>query len=224
MSSSLSAFIPSDSDQADAVREAVEAERLRLAQDLHDDLGGRLIALKMALAPLAKNAGASSDAARAGLLLDEAIEAMRGALKKLRPRELDLGLVATLQGIAADFTSGSVICGFQSDQAEIDAAPPTVLGLLRICREALANAVRHGQASNIDIRLSQRDIGGRDTLLLDIADDGKGYPSDAPDGASIAGRVRALGGILERRPGLENGAGCHLHIRVPMALHGHGNG
>ena len=222
MSSPYSASIPSDSVRADAVQEAVEAERLRLAQDLHDDLGGRLIALKMALAPLARDG--SPDAVRADRLLDEAIDAMHGALRALRPPELDSGMVNALQRIAADFTSAAVTCRFAPDQVEIDAAPQIALGLLRICREALTNAVRHGRASRIEIRLTQSEIEGRPVILLDIMDDGKGYPAEAPDSASIASRVLALNGFLERRAGRKNGAGCHLHIRIPMTLHGRGNG
>lgn len=222
MSSLFSASIPSGSVRADAVREAVEAARMRLAQDLHDDLGGRLVALKMALAPLTRDG--SPDAVRADRLLDEAIEAMHGALRTLRPPELNSGIVNALQRTAADFTSATVTCRFASNQGEIDAAPQVALGLLRICREALANAVRHGQASRIDLRLTQSEIEGISMLLLDIQDNGKGYPAEAPDGASIASRVQALNGFLERRAAQKNGAGCHLHICIPITLHGRGNG
>ncbi|RXZ32497.1 hypothetical protein D9O50_17340 [Oxalobacteraceae bacterium CAVE-383] len=211
-----------EAERLQNVEEAVEAERLRLAQDLHDDLGGRLMALKMALAPLLQPA---SDAARrADKLLDEAVDAMHGALRRLRPPELDMGLVAALQQLADDFTSPTLSCRFSSNQSEIDAAPAVTLGLLRICREALANIARHAGARQADIRLTQTDAGGEAgesaMLLLDIADDGCGYAADAPDSASIAHRVRSLDGVLERHagpPGTAGGNGCHLHIRVPMA-------
>jgi two-component system sensor histidine kinase UhpB len=220
-------FLPGDHivDSADSVHEAVEAERVRLAQDLHDDLGGRLIAVKMALAPLLQAGSSQQTAARrADQLLDEAIAAMFDALHRLRPRELDLGLVAALQQIADDFSSPALVCRFSSNQPEIDAAPALMLGLMRICREALANVAKYAHAGQVDIRLSQvASDTDRGALLLDIIDNGGGYPEDAPDSASIAHRVRSLGGILERRAWLDDGVGCHLHIRVPMAPCTNGN-
>ncbi|HEY4317598.1 MAG TPA: histidine kinase, partial [Herbaspirillum sp.] len=201
----------SAADCADSVQEAVEAERLRLAQDLHDDLGGRLVALKMALAPLLQDESGESRrssrsngaaaAQRADRLLDDAIDAMYQALHRLRPRELDLGLIAALRQSAADFASPGLDCRFSADQSEIDAAPAVTLGLLRICREALANIAKYAQASRVDIRLRQTGAEGLDSLLLEIADDGRGYPAHAADSASIARRVQALDGIMERRAG-----------------------
>jgi two-component system sensor histidine kinase UhpB len=202
---------------------ALERLQLRIAQDLHDDLGGRLIAVKMALAPLLQNPNAASPAAsadaasRADRLLDEAIDAMHRVLHRLRPSELDLGLVAALQQMADDFRSPLQTCHFSSNQAEIDAAPEVTLGILRICREALANIGQYAQAGRVDLRLTQTMADGIESLLLDITDDGCGYPADAPDSASIMQRLQSLGGSMERRARPDGGNGCHLHIRVPIA-------
>jgi two-component system sensor histidine kinase UhpB len=200
---------------------ALERLQLRIAQDLHDDLGGRLIAVKMALAPLLQNKNtADADAEtvnRADRLLDEAIDAMHRVLHRLRPPELDLGLVAALQQMADDFRSSLQVCHFSSNQAEIDAAPALTIGLLRICREALANIGKHAQASRVDLRLTQSMADGIELLWLDIIDDGRGYPADAPDSASIAQRLQSLGGSMERRARTDGGSGCHLHIWVPIA-------
>jgi two-component system sensor histidine kinase UhpB len=209
-------------DPFSAVQDAVERERLHLAQDLHDDLGGRLIAVKMALA-----AGDPDAAQRADRLLDQAIDAMHNVLQRLRPPELALGLVAALQQMADDFGSPALSCRFSSNQPEIDAAPEVTLGLLRIGREALANIGQYAQATQVTICLTQSSADGDSdsdddgSLRLDIVDDGRGYPAQAPDSASIARRLQALGGTAERRvaPGGsgEKDGGCHLHIRIPIA-------
>jgi signal transduction histidine kinase len=102
--------------------------------------------------------------------------------------------------------------------------------LLRICREALTNVSKHAAASRVVLRLVQQPLvdianaadtaGPSDMLMLDIIDDGRGYPAEAPAGASIERRVQALGGTLERPAAA---CGCHLQIRIPIPFPtGHG--
>jgi signal transduction histidine kinase len=209
------------------VREAMERERLHLAHDLHDELGSRLIAIKMALAslrqaPTDNRATLHAAVSHADTLLDQAIDVMHTVLRRLRPAELDLGLVAALQQIADDFHHGTLACTFSSNQQEIDAAPDLTLGVLRICREALANIGKHAHADTAAIRLDQySDAEGAGSLQLDIVDDGLGMLSMQAFPVSIERRVLALGGTLERRPGAKTGPagrpGCHLQIKLPMA-------
>jgi signal transduction histidine kinase len=208
-----------------AIQEAVEQERLRIAHDLHDDLGSLLVAAKMAMAPLLnpsqkdpadpKAAAAAVAAARADDLLDQAIAAMRRVLHDLHPPELAIGLVAALRQMSDDYSAHAVPCDFSSNQAEIDAGPEMTLGILRICREALTNISKHAAAGRVVICLTQQTdaASDRQALLLDIIDDGRGYSAEAPAGASIERRVRALGGVQERRP---VGVGNHLHIHIPI--------
>jgi two-component system sensor histidine kinase UhpB len=222
---------------------AVERERLRIAHDLHDDLGSYLIAVKMAMGQLAQalpsnDPALQAAAGRADRLVDQAIEAMHRVLHDLRPPELDLGLVAALRRIAEAYQATALPCRFSSNQAEIDAPPELTLAVLRICREALTNVSKHARASRVELRLTQQSADAADDasslLLLDIIDDGRGYPDGAAAGASILRRVLALGGTLERPAGgagaiaaaparekpangpAAAGAGCHLRIRIPM--------
>ncbi|HWZ49212.1 MAG TPA: histidine kinase [Herbaspirillum sp.] len=216
------------SDSSFAAQDAVEQERLRLAHDLHDDLGSLLIAAKLAMTPFLngsqKNvADLKAAAMRANALIDQAIDAMHRTLHDLRPPELTLGLVAALRQMAADYQLQTLPCDFSSNQAEIDVAPEVALGVLRICREALTNVSKHAAASRVVLRLVQHPLadiadtadtaGPSDMLMLDIIDDGRGYPAAAPAGASIERRVRALGGTLERPA---SASGCHLQIRIPI--------
>jgi two-component system sensor histidine kinase UhpB len=210
------------SDSSFTAQDAVQQERLRLAHDLHDDLGSLLIAAKMAMTPFLngsqKNVADLKDAAaRANALIDQAIDAMHRTLHDLRPPELTLGLVGALAQMAADYQSQALPCDFSSNQAEIDVAPEVTLGLVRICREALTNVSKHADASRVVLRLIQQPLAGTagpsDLLMLDIIDDGRGYSAEAPAGASIERRVRALGGTLERPAAAR---GCHLQIRIPI--------
>ena len=218
---------PSDkAEPSSATQEAVEQERLRIAQDLHDDLGSLLVAAKMAIAPLLnpaqKNPGdlkaaavTATAASRVDDLLDQAIGAMRRVLHDLHPPELAMGLVTALRQMSDDYSAHAVPCDFSSNQAEIDAGPAMTLGILRICREALTNISKHAAAGRVLISLTQQTDAttDRQALLLDIIDDGCGYSALAPAGTSIERRVQALGGALERRPA---SVGNHLHIHIPI--------
>jgi signal transduction histidine kinase len=203
---------------------AIEQERLRIAHDLHDDLGSELMAVKMAIAQVLRrlpgnDAGLHAAASQADQLVDRAIDAMHRVLHDLRPPELDLGLVAALRQIASDFQTHSLPCEFSSNQPEIDAPPESTLAVLRICREALTNISKHAGAGRVELRLTQQHE--PDRLLLEIIDDGRGYPADQPGGASLLRRVEALGGTLERPAGSSaapSAAGCHLRITIPSAL------
>jgi signal transduction histidine kinase len=81
----------------------------------------------------------------------------------------------------------------------------------QLLREAIANAVRHGQAAAIDVELRN----GHDTLTLRVCDNGRGFAPDAPQHAprSISERVRALGGSLTVDTGDK---GTQLLITLPV--------
>ena len=96
-----------------------------------------------------------------------------------------------------------------------------VLSLLRIAREALNNAVRHAQASQIDVRLALAD----DTLLLAIADNGIGFDPQAvrPHGQGLHNmrqRAQALGASLALERGGSKGSdrGSSIVLRMPVPL------
>ncbi|WP_034303490.1 sensor histidine kinase [Herbaspirillum sp. RV1423] len=203
-----------------------EAERQRIAKDLHDDLGSHLTAIKMALAQLSlqlperEGNGALHEQARyADRLIDEAIDAMHGIIDDLHPAVLDLGLQAGLEWLAKTFSKQT---GIPHRMLADDDLPAPLLddfqtvSLYRIAREALHNAARHAAATNVDIRL-HRD---RQLLTLEISDNGGGLPDAAatqPESSGLRGmhrRAATIGATLALLPA--DGGGTRLQVRLPV--------
>lgn len=161
-----------------------EDERTRIAQEIHDELGGTLSYLKLdlmklhAMVPSVSNREASS-ALRKTIasmiqLLDNTISTVQRIATEIRPGVLDdFGLVAAVEWLARDFQKRSgITCTFRSeiDDVQVEREPATAL--FRICQEALTNVVRHAHADRVAIRLAKT----ADQLLLEIKDNGKGVP------------------------------------------------
>jgi signal transduction histidine kinase len=206
---------------------AQEAERRRIARELHDDISQQLAMLSLALSELKRRFPEQVEAA-----LQDAVAALqRRALDlgdgirrlshDLHPGVLQqVGLIAALESHCEEFQTQHQI------QVTLDAAgggldpiaPETALCLFRSAQEALRNAVRHGGARRIQVTLSRAD----GELALTIADDGCGFEagSMARGGGglgllSIEERARLLRGsvCIESR----KGAGTTVRVFVPQA-------
>jgi len=204
-----------------------EAERRRIAKDLHDELGSRLTAIKMALAQLGGQLR-SDDAALLGHardaegLVDGALEAMHDIIDGLHPAVLDLGLQAALEWLARSFARQTGVPHRLQVDVIDDELPPALLdafqsvSLYRIAREALHNAGRHASARNVDISL--RHDGTMLTLI--IADDGIGLPQDAATRPQSSGlrsmheRAALVGAALEVLQG--DSGGTQLQLTLPV--------
>ncbi len=189
-------------------QEAVDQERLRIAADLHDDLGAKLLSLAQAgsadgTAPLAR----------------QALEDMRQSVRGM------VGMVVPVADALADWRAELVDrlhgagLSVQWDANEPTPAmvfsPRVHLQLTRVLREAVSNVIRHAQARQCQVRLLITD----QSVTLDIEDDGKGLPTSLGTNlglglASIERRARKLGG--EHRFGLSALGGAHIHVVVPL--------
>jgi signal transduction histidine kinase len=182
------------------------AERRRLARDLHDGLAQELSFLRGNIASM-QHGEAGRD------LVERLSDAARRA--ELESRQL-LAALAGPGEDALDIVLGDVIrevADREQAPVDVDAAPGIRLGhvqveaLVRIAAEAVTNAARHAQAS--DIRVSVEQVGGR--VRLRVRDDGRGFDADAPPRGgrpgfgliSMHGRARAVGARLSvsSRPG-----------------------
>lgn len=200
-----------------------EQERMRIAREIHDDLGGNLTAIKMALALLtrrlpAKDASLIEKAAYIDSLVDRTIETVHRIAGDLRPGVLDFGLVAALDWQAGEFEKQlGVPCEFSSSTAEIELDPDQATALFRIVQEALANISKHAGASKVDLRL----IDSKHSLLLEIEDNGCGIETTdfrKPKSYGIRGmkeRATALGGDLSITAGPSGGS--IVSIKIPLA-------
>jgi two-component system sensor histidine kinase UhpB len=197
---------------------AQEGERLRVAQELHDEIGQTLTAVT-----IQAERAADGDPALAGQALRRVADAVRDSLdevrriaRELRPEALDdLGLANALIALCrrVDAQDGPRVR--RELQGKLPPLSPDVeLVVYRIAQESLTNAVRHADASSATVSL-QAD---GETVTLRVADDGKGMPSQLPAGtAGIAGmRERALlvGGRLSIQSRPEQGTEVRLTIPV----------
>lgn len=209
------------------VNRVKEDERTRIAREIHDDLGGNLTAIKMALALLVRRLPADAPAAveKAAYLerlLDRTIDSVHRIAGDLRPGILDFGLLAAIEWQASEFEKQlGIPCTVRNDAARPDGGEPDLTAeqstaLFRVFQEALTNIGKHAQASCIEVLLA---VDG-DHLVLEIVDDGRGIAPDdlfKPQSFGIRGmeeRAAALGGTLQVRNGA--GCGCAATIRIPL--------
>ncbi|MBJ6110719.1 PAS domain-containing protein [Hymenobacter sp. BT523] len=203
---------------ANAVLEAQETERRRIAESLHNGLGQLLYAAQLRLDQLSIAAGpaAFADGKRQTVqLLKTAIQQTRSLSHQLIPTILeDFGLVASVRDICQRFSTPGgphFICVAGS----FPEVPPALgLALFRMAQELANNIVRHANATEASLQLAERD----GFLLLQAADNGRGFDPDLPRPNSsglkaLRDRVRLLDGRLAivSAPG----HGTQVSIRIP---------
>ena len=156
---------------------AREEERLRIAREIHDELGQALAGLKMDVAWLQSNpaqpAGSISQKLEdMSVLIDATVKAVRRISTELRPSILDdLGLEAALEWQLAEFTERTGLgWTLESDLKTVELDSDRATALFRICQEALTNVARHANATRVHVRLEET----ADWLTLRIQDNGQG--------------------------------------------------
>jgi two-component system sensor histidine kinase UhpB len=210
-----------ESSRREASRTALaaqEAERLRVARELHDEIGQTLTAVT-----IQAERAADGDAELAAAALRRVADAVRDSLdevrriaRELRPEALDdLGLVNALIALSTRIGAQGSLRVTRELQGKLPPLPPDVeLVIYRIAQEGLTNALRHSAARSATVSLEA----DAETLTLRVADDGKGMPAQLPGGtAGIAGmRERALliGGRLSIRSRPDRGTEIQLTIPI----------
>jgi two-component system, NarL family, sensor histidine kinase UhpB len=199
-----------------------ELERTNIAREVHDDLGGNLTAIKMALALLTSRLPKGSKellekAAYVDSLVDRTIESAHRIASNLRPSILDFGIVAALEWQTEEFEKQvGIPCEFSSNAKEIDLHPDQATAVFRIFQEALTNIAKHASATNVTVKLSL----SRGSIKLKIIDNGKGIATAErlkPQSFGIRGmieRASSLGGKLSITP--TNGGGSTITIKIPQ--------
>lgn len=153
--------------------EAQEAERRRIAWDVHDDSIQAMVAVGMRLQLLARRS--SDDNTPALRQLDDAVHStisrLRNLIFRLRPPEIDRrGLVNALTGYLDDVMPGWGLA-YEIDHAlECEPSVGTATTIFRVCQEALTNVRKHARASTVRISLKSVDHG----IEVIVADDGVG--------------------------------------------------
>ncbi|MFJ8602077.1 HAMP domain-containing sensor histidine kinase [Streptomyces shenzhenensis] len=195
---------------------AQEAERHRIARELHDEVGQTLTAVLLELERVARHAPPDLRTE-----LHEVQETTRGSLdeirriaRRLRPGVLDeLGLTRALKALTAEFTGPALAVQSRLDADLPPLARASELVVYRVAQEGLTNTARHAQAHRAELSLRTTATG----VELRIRDDGRGI-GGAPEGAGIHGmRERALliGADLGVGPGPGGGTEVRLAVPVP---------
>jgi len=201
-----------------------EQERARIAREIHDDLGGNLTAIKMALAMLSarlpEDPQLQEKAAYLDGLVDRSIEAVHRISLDLRPSTLDLGIVAALEWQAREFEKTThIACDFRSAERDIELDPDHAAALFRIFQEALTNVAKHAGATRVTVTLRRQ----RQHLTLAICDNGRGMVAAdrlKPQSFGLRGmseRARALGGTLSLSAAPGGGTMVTIKIRLMPA-------
>ena len=203
-----------------------ESERKRISQDLHDDLGQALTAIRINLAGMERDLAAelsplnAERLGEASMLVEQMLEHVRDLSHDLRPPMLDeLGLVPTLRWfIKRQITRLGIDIEFETLEMEDRLAVDAETVLYRAVQEAFTNIARHARARRVKVRLLQNHT----RVVLSIEDDGSGFDmkkwtADLSAGAGLFGmreRVARAGGTLAlfSRPG----QGTRLSIELPL--------
>jgi signal transduction histidine kinase len=201
-----------------------EKERMRIARELHDDLGGNLTAIKMALALMARHRGSEEEAVFAekaqyvDSLVDRTIEAVHRISADLRPSILDLGIMAAIRWQAKEFEKQlGIPCKVSTNKKEIELDPDYATALFRIFQEALTNVGKHAKATRVMVHLARSNR----SISLEVTDNGRGIAATdrlKPKSFGIRGmeeRASALGGRLTVGVGDDEG-GTVVTIKIPL--------
>jgi len=201
---------------------AQEEERRRLSRELHDEFGQSLTAVNAYLWLIERQGAQDTEAMHARAkearqVIAKTLSAMRELSQLLRPSVLDeFGLVPSLEEHLKIFSQRYEIATSLTTVGLPDRLPADMeTALYRITQEALTNVARHARASAVRVALAAE--GGR--LLLEIVDDGVGFPADGTrrTGIGLIGireRAHALGGTLT----VSSGSGGRLRVELPLPV------
>jgi len=203
---------------------AQEAERRRIAQDLHDHAGQMMTAIIIQLAQMATRAEERQDANAAALrrlhdIAQQGLDDLRALVHELRPSVLDdLGLVPAVRSYVDRVVKPA---GIEVDLHLLEMAhrlPAEIETVaFRILQEAVTNTLRHARARRVEVRLDRRDR----MLIVMIRDDGVGFDPEAPGiGRGSLGlhgmreRAQLIGGTLQIMA--VPGVGTTVVARIPL--------
>ncbi|MDP1737133.1 MAG: sensor histidine kinase [Caulobacter sp.] len=195
-------------------RAAILEERQRLARDMHDGVGGQLVSLIARV----RSRRITIDQVEGELVqglselrmvvdsLDAPGQSLSNAMLTFRLRTQNL---ADGAGMALDWSQNNLEGAQTSDSR-------WVLTLYRFMQEAVTNAVRHSGGRRLEVRAEREG----DTLVVQIADDGRGFDADQTSGGkglrNLSFRAGQLGGVVTIRS--EPGGGTRIRLAAPLIL------
>jgi two-component system sensor histidine kinase UhpB len=205
------------------VLEGQEAERLRIAQELHDQVGQELTAVLLGLARVQSRVQPAlhDEVSVVQEGVRSSLEDVRRISLELRPEALDdLGLVSALAVLCERFSQGSGVAVTQKiDEQLPELDPESELVIYRVAQEALTNVARHSGSPHAHLSLRTQE----DDLVMTVSDHGVGFSGDGEAGAGIRGmreRAALIGARLEIRSNDDGGCTVVLTVRRQAARTG----
>jgi len=209
-----------------------EAEKHALARELHDELGGLLVAIRMDLSQIRRRITGVNEAdlqprwARVDEALAAGVALKQRVIEELRPTLLDnMGLFSALRWQATQHAEQAGIqLQLEGLEEDIEIEPRIAIAVFRTAQEAMTNVVKHARASRLTVRAGAGDRSGAPLpageLVVSIEDDGAGVPpgSERRNGShglkQMRFRMRAVGGTLSIVP--NHPRGTAVRISVPL--------
>lgn len=202
----------------------LEEERIRIAREVHDELGQRLTGLKLDLAWLGRKLSAPGQGPLRDKVrdlsdaIDGTIQIVRRIATELRPQILDdIGLMAAIEWEVGEFQKRSLIrCKVVSRAGEIIQDQDFTTVFFRVLQETLTNILRHAEASRVEVRVT----GETDQLVLEVRDNGRGIAAEEIASTRSIGligmreRAALVGGeiVIHGAPG----KGTIVRLRAPL--------
>jgi signal transduction histidine kinase len=200
-----------------------EREKSTLARELHDELGGLLVATRMDLAQLRRRTAIPDKDAeerwkRIDTALTAGVELKRRIIEELRPTLLDnMGLVAAVRWQAEQTCSvGRLALDLDLPDDEPVLNADAAIAVFRCVQEALANVLKHARATRVKLAMQH----GGGSLRIAIEDDGVGVPEGAAERPGSHGlkqmrfRMQAVGGEMTVEPVRPHGTRTTLSLPI----------
>jgi two-component system, NarL family, sensor histidine kinase UhpB len=204
-------------DATGRVLAAQEAERLRIAQELHDQVGQELTGVLLILSRLQANVPTElrADVSEVQDEVRASLEDLRRIALELRPEALDdLGLVSALAVLGQRFAQRSALEVVEQIAPDLPPLTPEMeLVVYRVAQEALTNVVRHSGSRRAELQLECND--GHVTLI--VRDQGRGLPDGLAPGTGIRGmreRASLIGATLH--VSAPSPGGCEIRLEIPL--------
>ena len=200
-----------------AIIEGEEKERFRIAADLHDGLGGLLMAVKTHYSQLLNTAGHSKLYEKTSTLIDEAYTEVRQISYNLAPRAISIsGLKGAIEDLCLTLQHQGLACELEIIGLEETQLEKNAVHIYRIVQELCNNSLKHANASGLFVQLFQKD----GFLSILVEDDGDGFDQAKIQAAkglgisSIESRVKAMNGEIHWYT--EPNEGTSVSLRLPL--------
>jgi signal transduction histidine kinase len=207
-----------------SLQKVAEREKAALARELHDELGGLLVATKIDVSWLRKHVDDGSEAARLRWervlrSMDEGLALKRRVIESLRPTLLDnVGLVAALGWLVDEsLRRAGIVCEESYPESLPELSSDARIAVFRVVQECLMNIIKHAKAKSVLLMVTVED----GQLSVIVRDDGVGIDEgrlETPQSHGLLGmrhRIESLEGSMTIRS-LGPGVGTECHFTLPL--------